>query len=360
MRFTSLLYFFLFPSPCCSTAYDVCCCVVRRVLCIYGVRFFETRVVHIWCAIIFRPGVYSNTCYVPWSPSPFSLLPVNPPGRQPGRHPAAGDRTGPPKPRPRANAVMLSLSLTPARLFFFCCVPFSPRGLLLPRLPLPNPSFPPSSLPPSPRLPNINKHDTNVDTVLTDVLRGIAIAVPGDKHEGDLGKLPLCSPLRRIALARTAVSLVFLVARCPHADTRSSMYRSPVCARARARARSLPVAPREHPIPISPQHRALLLFLHLTTARHPIYPPPTRLGARPRRLSGYWEISKTRSSGGAPCRVRGCSFRPPIVSRSRPQRARFLAAHDQSDGSTRPPYDLYVALRRGCRLAGVKHSSCCP
>ena len=42
-----------------------------------------------------------------------------------------------------------------------------------------------------------------------------------------------------------------------------------------------------------------------------------------------------------------------------PLRARFLAAHDQSDGSTRPPYDLYVALRRGCCLAGVKHSSCC-
>ena len=215
---------------------DACCAYMvcdslRRVLCIYGVRLFLDRV-----------------CILTRVMSHGLLLPFNPPGRQPGRHPAAGDRTGPPKPRPRANAVMLSLSLTPARLFFFCCVPFSPRGLLLPRLPLPNPSFPPSSLPPSPRLPNINKHDTNVDTVLTDVLRGIAIAVPGDKHEGDLGKLPLCSPLRRIALARTAVSLVFLVARCPHADTRSSMYRSPVCTRARARARSLPVAPREHPI----------------------------------------------------------------------------------------------------------------
>ena len=142
----------------------MCVVVWCDACCAYMVCDSLRRVLCIWCAIIFRPGVYSNTCYVPWSPSPFSLLPVNPPGRQPGRHPAAGDRTGPPKPRPRANAVMLSLSLTPARLFFFCCVPFSPRGLLLPRLPLPNPSFPPSSLPlllpsssslpPSPRLPS--------------------------------------------------------------------------------------------------------------------------------------------------------------------------------------------------------------
>ena len=143
---------------------DACCAYMvcdslRRVLCIYGVRLFLDRV-----------------CILTRVMSHGLLLPFNPPGRQPGRHPAAGDRTGPPKPRPRANAVMLSLSLTPARLFFFCCVPFSPRGLLLPRLPLPNPSFLPlpslfssppplPSLPPlaSPRLPNINKHDTNVD-----------------------------------------------------------------------------------------------------------------------------------------------------------------------------------------------------
>ena len=111
----------------------------------------------------------------------------------------------------------------------------------------------------------------------------------------------------------------------------------------------------------------LLSVYTITTACLPIYPPPpnsahasdTYLASDIDR-PGDWEISKTRSSGGAPCRMRGCSFRPPIVSRSRPQRARFPAAHDQSDGSTRPPYDLYVALRRGCRLAGVKHSSCCP
>jgi hypothetical protein len=123
----------------------------------------------------------------------------------------------------------------------------------------------------------------------------------------------------------------------------------------------------EAKIPISPQHRALLHFLQLTTACLPIYPPPPNSAHAPDAYlasdidrPGGWEMSKTRSSGGAPCRVRVCSFRPPIVSRSRPQRARFLAAHDQSDGSTRPPYDLYVALRRGCRLAGVKHSSCSP
>jgi hypothetical protein len=123
----------------------------------------------------------------------------------------------------------------------------------------------------------------------------------------------------------------------------------------------------EAKIPISPQHRAPPLVLHLTTACLPIYPPPPNSAHAPEAYlasdidrPGYWAISKTRSSGGAPCRVRVCSFRPPIVSRSRPQRARFLAAYDQSDGSTRPPYDLYVALRRGCRLAGVKHSSCCP
>ena len=111
----------------------------------------------------------------------------------------------------------------------------------------------------------------------------------------------------------------------------------------------------------------LLSVYTITTACLPIYPPPpnsahasdTYLASDIDR-PGDWEISKTRSSGGAPCRMRGCSFRPPIVSRSRPQRARFPAAHDQSDGLTRPPYDLYVALRRGCRLAGVKHSSCCP
>ena len=230
------------------------------------------------------------------------------------------------------------------------------------------------------------------------------------------------------ALARTAVSPVFLVARCPHAHIRSSTSRSPGCARARARARSLPVAPCEHPrkyiraesvlfvfinvhpttivrcvcmnrvrlspifgrqtlrsvgvtaaamdlsrpfqeakIPISPSTASLISVYTITTACLPIYPrppnsahaPDTYLASDIDRLRG-WEISKTRSLGGAPCRTRGCSFRPPIVSRSRPQRAGFPAAYDQSDGLTRPPYDLYVALRRGCRLAGVKHSSCCP
>ena len=111
----------------------------------------------------------------------------------------------------------------------------------------------------------------------------------------------------------------------------------------------------------------LISFYTITTACLPIYPPPPNSAHAPEiyhasdidRPRG-WEISKTRSLGGAPCRTRGCSFRPPIVSRSRSQRAGFPAAHDQSDGLTRPPYDLYVALRRGCRLAGVKHSSCCP
>ena len=111
----------------------------------------------------------------------------------------------------------------------------------------------------------------------------------------------------------------------------------------------------------------LISVYTITTACLPIYPrPPNSAHAPDTYLAsdidrpGDWEISKVRSSGGAPCRMRGCSFRPPIVSRSRPQRAGFPAAHDQSDGLTRPLYDLYVALRRGCRLAGVNHSSCCP
>ena len=111
----------------------------------------------------------------------------------------------------------------------------------------------------------------------------------------------------------------------------------------------------------------LISVYTITIACLPIHPRPPYSAHTPDtyhasdidRFQG-WEISKTRSLGGAPCRTRGCSFRPPIVSRSRPQRAGFPAAHDQSDGLTRPPYDLYVALRRGCRLAGVKHSSCCP
>ena len=123
----------------------------------------------------------------------------------------------------------------------------------------------------------------------------------------------------------------------------------------------------EAKIPISPHHRAPHLCLHHHRSRRPIHPRPpySAHASYTYHASGIdrlrdWEISKTRSLGGAPCRTRGCSFRPPIVSRSRPQRAGFPAAHDQSDGLTRPPYDLYVALRRGCRLAGVKHSSCCP
>ena len=115
----------------------------------------------------------------------------------------------------------------------------------------------------------------------------------------------------------------------------------------------------EAKIPISPQHRALISVYTITIACLPIYPrPPNSAHAPDTYLAsdidrpGGWEISKTRSSGGAPCRMRGCSFRPPIVSRSRPSRARFPAAHDQSDGLTRPPYDMYVALRRGCRLTG--------
>ena len=123
----------------------------------------------------------------------------------------------------------------------------------------------------------------------------------------------------------------------------------------------------EAKIPISPQHRAPPLILHLTTACLPIYPPPPNSAHAPEAYlasdidrPGYWAISKTRSSGGAPCRVRGCSFRPPIVSRSRPQRARFLAAHDQSDGSTRPPYDSGIFLERNlpgavCLFAPINH-----
>ena len=222
------------------------------------------------------------------------------------------------------------------------------------------------------------------------------------------------------ALAPIAVSPVFLIARRPHANPRSSTSRSPVCARTPAGARGDSVrAPRTpddhnndesvlfvftnvHPTPIvrcvcmnrgrlspifghqtlrsvevmvaamdlsrpfqRPKYRfhhstaPLLSFYTVTTACLPIYPPPpnsahasdTYLASDIDR-PGDWEISKTRSSCGAPCRMRGCSFRPPIVSRSRPQRAGFPAAHDQSDGLTRPPYDMYVALRRGCRLTG--------
>ena len=49
------------------------------------------------------------------------------------------------------------------------------------------------------------------------------------------------------SLTRIGLSSFVFVARAPHAHTRSSMYRSPVCARAPARARSLPAALRGHP-----------------------------------------------------------------------------------------------------------------
>ena len=195
---------------------------------------------------------------------------------------------------------------------------------------------------------------------------------------------------------------MFLVARRPHADTRSSIYRSPVCAQARARARSLPVALREHTINIKgsecvcfvsvnvhpnpivrcmcmnrrrlspifghqtlrsvevmvaaldlsrpfqrPKYRfhhstaPLLSVYTITTACLPIYPPPpnsahasdTYLASDIDR-PGDWEISKTRSSGGAPCRMRGCSFRPPLslvhdpsAQGSRPRATNPMARH---------------------------------
>ena len=65
------------------------------------------------------------------------------------------------------------------------------------------------------------------------------------------------------ALARTAVSPVFLVARCPHAHIRSSTSRSPGCARARARARSLPVAPCEHPRKYIRAESVLFVFINV-------------------------------------------------------------------------------------------------
>jgi hypothetical protein len=73
-----------------------------------------------------------------------------------------------------------------------------------------------------------------------------------------------------------------------------------------------------------------VLFDHLLSLVH----DPSAQGSRPRTTNPSALV-----------------LRPPLS---------LVHAHDQSDGSTRPPYDLYVALRRGCRLAGVKHSSCCP